>query len=609
MRFKINKKSVLLLTFLQFSKADKIKIFGSILIQSFLSIIDLIGIGIIGVLGALAVTGIQSEQPGNKVGMVLRFFSLDGLSFQNQILFLGLIAAVVLVFRTIASIILLQKTLLFISRRGAVISSKLIKNLFSGSILNISKYSQQEVLYATTSGVQLITLGILGNAITLIADVSLMVVMAVGLFIVDPFMSSFVFVTFAIIGFILYKAMKGKIQRIGIQEVQLSIQGNQLIMEFLDTFRELVVQNLRTSYISRLTELRFSLAKLQSQRTFLPNISKYVVESTVVIGSLFVCGAMFAFKDAQHAVGGLAIFLAAGTRVAPAVLRIQQSAVTMKSSSSTLGRTIEMLTETHDQPELPGSENSSLMNYADMNPELQLINVSFKYKDSQNFTLSDINLQVMPGEKLAIVGPSGAGKSTLVDLMLGILPPNSGLIKISGETPLKAFSKWNGSISYVPQNIAVVQGSIRENLALGFQNHVFSDDYYWNALEKAQLSKFVIHLPEKLDEKVGDQGSRLSGGQKQRLGIARALFTKPKMIIFDEATSSLDVDTENAIASFLNDSNNKSTIVMIAHRLSSVRKADRIIYLDRGKIVAEGNFETLRSLVPDFDRQANLLGL
>jgi len=609
LRFKINKKSVLLLTFLQFSKADKIKIFGAILIQSFLSIIDLIGIGIIGVLGALAVTGIQSEQPGNKVGLVLRFFSLDSLSFQNQILFLGLIAAGVLVFRTIASIILLQKTLLFISRRGAVISSKLIKNLFSGSILNISKYSQQEILYSTTSGVQLITLGILGNAITLIADVSLMVVMAVGLFIVDPFMSSFVFVTFAIIGFILYKAMKGKIQRIGIQEVQLSIQGNQLIMEFLDTFRELVVQNLRTSYISKLTELRFSLAKLQSQRTFLPNISKYVVESTVVIGSLFVCGAMFAFKDARHAVGGLAIFLAAGTRVAPAVLRMQQSAVTMKSSASTLGRTIEMLTETHNQAELPVSENSSLMNYEDMNPELQLISVSFKYKNSQNFTLSDINLQIFPGEKLAIVGPSGAGKSTLVDLMLGILPPDSGQIKISGETPLDAFSKWNGSISYVPQNIAVVQGSIRENLALGFQNHVFSDEFYWNALEKAQLSKFVIDLPEKLDEKVGDQGSRLSGGQKQRLGIARALFTKPKMIIFDEATSSLDVDTENAIASFLNDPDNKSTIVMIAHRLSSVRKADRIIYLDRGKIVAEGNFETLRNLVPDFDRQANLLGL
>jgi ABC-type multidrug transport system fused ATPase/permease subunit len=609
LRLKINKKSVLLLTFLQFSKADKLKIFGSILIQSFLSIIDLIGIGIIGVLGALAVTGIQSEQPGNKVGLVLRFFSLDGLSFQNQILFLGLIAAGVLVFRTIASIILLQKTLLFISRRGAVISSKLIKNLFSGSILNITKYSQQEILYATTSGVQLITLGILGNAITLIADVSLMVVMAVGLFIVDPFMSSFVFMTFAVIGFILYRAMKGKIQRIGIQEVQLSIQGNQIIMEFLDTFRELVVQNLRTSYLSRLTDLRFSLAKLQSQRTFLPNISKYVVESTVVIGSLFVCGAMFAFKDARHAVGGLAIFLAAGTRVAPAVLRIQQSAVTMKSSSSTLGRTIEMLTETHDQPELPVSKNSSLMNYEDMNPELRLIGVSFKYKDSQNFTLSDINLQIMPGEKLAIVGPSGAGKSTLVDLMLGILPPDSGLIKISGETPLEAFSKWNGSISYVPQNIAVVQGSIRENLALGIQNNVFSDEFYWNALEKAQLSKFVKDLPEKLDEEVGDQGSRLSGGQKQRLGIARALFTKPKMIIFDEATSSLDVDTENAIASFLNDPSNKSTIIMIAHRLSSVRMADRIIYLDRGKIVAEGNFETLRRLVPDFDRQANLLGL
>jgi ABC-type multidrug transport system fused ATPase/permease subunit len=604
----MKKENILTITLINFSKTEKIKIGISIIIQFFLSLIDLVGVGIIGVLGALAVTGIESNKPGNKVGYVLKILHFYNFRFQEQMLALGLLAALILIVRTVASVLLLQKTLLFISRRGATISSNLAQNLFLGSASKLKKYTEQEILYATTNGAQLITLGILGNAITMMSDISLMLVMSIGLLVVDPIMSILVFILFSVIGYGLYKLMRKKITSIGLSEVDYTVESNQLIMEFLNTFKEILVQNLRSIYVSRFSDLRFKLAKLQSQRTFLPNISKYVVESTVVIGSLVICGVEFKFKDARHAVGSLSIFLAAGTRIAPAVLRVQQSAITIKSSAATLGKTLEMLADTNDTSFDIADYQKPKFSYDGFVPKVKMTNVNFSY-DGSDYTLRNINLEIDIGEKVAIVGPSGSGKSTLVDIMLGITNPGSGTVEISNLTSWEAFSKWNGAISYVPQNIAIIKGSIKDNISLGLENNDLPDGLFWDALKKAQLDDFVRSLPNGLDENVGDQGSKLSGGQRQRLGIARSLFTNPKMIVFDEATSALDVDTESAISNFLSNSQNGTTIIMIAHRLSSVRNAGRIIYLDKGSIIAEGDFDELRKRVPDFHRQANLLGM
>jgi len=247
--------------------------------------------------------------------------------------------------------------------------------------------------------------------------------------------------------------------------------------------------------------------------------------------------------------------------------------------------------------------------YAGFNGVVSMKQIHFTYPNSGSEVVSGINLQIFQGEIVALVGPSGAGKSTIVDLILGIFDPTSGEVEISGLDPISAFHKWPGATAYVPQNISIIMGTIRQNIALGLNSSEYDDQKYWSALERAQLDEFVRALPDGLDHFVGDQGSQLSGGQRQRLGIARALFTKPKLLVLDEATSALDVETEQAIADVIKSLSGECTVITIAHRISSVRTSDRILYIDNGVCVAEGKFDDLRLKVPDFDRQAGIMGL
>jgi ABC-type multidrug transport system fused ATPase/permease subunit len=210
---------------------------------------------------------------------------------------------------------------------------------------------------------------------------------------------------------------------------------------------------------------------------------------------------------------------------------------------------------------------------------------------------------------VAITGSSGAGKTTLVDLLLGVHIPTSGDIYISGLSPLDAFQKWPGATAYVPQDTVIVNGNIWENIALGFDYNPEHEKYINEALKLSNLEDYVQSLPEGLFTKVGDRGHKLSGGQRQRLGIARALFTKPKLLVLDEATSSLDAQTESDITEAIKSLKGKTTIIMIAHRLSSVRNADQVIFINNGMIESIGTFEEVRKKVPNFDKQANLMGL
>jgi ATP-binding cassette subfamily C protein len=193
--------------------------------------------------------------------------------------------------------------------------------------------------------------------------------------------------------------------------------------------------------------------------------------------------------------------------------------------------------------------------------------------------------------------------------LLGVLNPNSGEIRISGELINDVVSKWPGSISYVPQEVAVINGSVRENIILGFADSQEYDRQVWRCLETANLEQYVEELPQGLDTQIGDSGLILSGGQRQRLGIARALFTNPKLLVLDEATSALDGKSELDVSDAIYALKGAMTVVLIAHRLSTVRQADMVIYLDHGDLIAAGTFDQVRLEVPDFDQQAKLMGL
>jgi ABC-type multidrug transport system fused ATPase/permease subunit len=240
---------------------------------------------------------------------------------------------------------------------------------------------------------------------------------------------------------------------------------------------------------------------------------------------------------------------------------------------------------------------------------LDIINVSFAFPGETESALDGVTLRVPPGSSLALVGPTGAGKSTLVDIAMGVVRPGTGSVKISGVDPTAAIQQWPGAIACVPQAVHIVEGTIRMNVALGLPPDAVEDADVWEALEKAQLGHFLETQREGLDTVVGERGVRLSGGQRQRLGLARALYSKPRLLFLDEATSALDAETERIVSEAIRSLSGHVSVVVIAHRLATVREMDQVGYLEDGRLKALGPFDVVRQAVPNFERQATLLGL
>ncbi len=607
---KFNRKQFpLVRSFNVLNKKDKTRFYFVMLIQVFLGLLDLLGVAILGLLGALSLNGVQSRPPGDRISAFLRLVGLDSETFQVQAAVLGIAATLILITRTLISIVLTKKILFFLSRRGAVISSDLVKKMLSQSILNIQGKTTFENLYSLTVGVSNITIGILGTAATLVADLSLLLIMGIGLFVVDPVMAISTIVFFSLIGFGLYKFMHMKARLLGEHESLLNIQSNEKITEVLSSYRESVVRNRRDYYAREIGTLRLDLSNTLGELAFMPNISKYIIESSVVVGALAISATQFIMQDAGHAVATLAVFLAAGTRIAPAVLRVQPGAIQIRRSIGAATTALDLIDELKDLPEVESGSDELDVSHSGFNPSVSLKSVSFCYPDSIEPAIAGASLEIASGSVVAIVGPSGAGKTTLIDLILGVLEPDSGQILISGMAASEVAKKWPGALSYVPQDVMISNGTFLSNVKLGFLADAGTHDLVEEAIETAQLKEFVDGLPEGLESKVGDRGTSLSGGQRQRLGIARALFTKPKLLVLDEATSALDGETEANISAAIGALKGEVTVILIAHRLSTVRDADKVVYMEAGKIIAAGTFDEVRNLVPNFDRQASLMGL
>ena len=588
-------------------KGDRRKISFVLVIQIVMGLMDLLGIALIGVLGSLAVTGVQSQNPTGRVLSFINFLGLSENTFQTQAAILGSAAVFVLVLRTVLSVIFTRRILYFLSSRAAIISARLSEYLFSRDLLTVQQKSNQEIIYSLTTGVNVITVGIIGTLVNTFSDLTLLVIMMSGLFLVDAPVALITILMFGSLGLVLYSVLHKRAQRLGENDADLSISSTELITELLLSYREATVRNRRSHYSQVLEQRRRELSNTLAEIAFMPFISKYIIETAVILGALAISASQFIAKDASHAVATLSIFMAAGTRIAPAVLRVQQSAVTIKGSIGAAGPTLDLL----DAMQLSGSSGTKVLipNSEIFENVASIRSTYFRYPGKESFAVRDINLDIKSGTINAIVGPSGAGKTTLVDLILGVIKPDSGEILVSNQTPAEAVKVWPGSISYVPQEISIFKGTLRHNIALGFPEDYFSDAEILEALDVSQLSNFVEDLPNGLDTAIGEAGFRLSGGQRQRIGIARALITKPKMLIMDEATSALDGETELSISKAIQELKGKVSIVLIAHRLSTVRNADKVIYMENGEILAVGKFEEVRNKVENFNNQANLMGL
>ena len=435
-------------------------------IQAGLSILDLVGVALIGVLAAIAVNGISSREAGERTGQLLSVLNLDNSSIQTQVALLAAIASFFLIGKTIFTALLSRRIAYFLSAKGAYITSDMNRKVLSEDLELITGHSSMNLLYALTSGVQAITSGIVASVVVIVADVSMLLVIFAGLVLVDPLVAFMALILFGGIGYTLYLLQQKRALSLGLESADLHVKSSRLMVEELSAFREIFVRDKISHYERSVSESRRNLSQNIAEMSFLPSISKYIMEVSTVLCMMLISGVQFVRTDASHAVATLALFLAASSRFIPAVLRIQQSALTIQNSVGSAWPTLELYEKLSKVKPNLDTLNSTPTGFSENSIELR--NVTFRYRDNNNFTLQNIDLEVKQGEFVAFVGPSGAGKSTLVDLLLGLLTPSAGTVTILGSSARAAIKKYPGLIGYVPQNVYLKHGSISENVALGY---------------------------------------------------------------------------------------------------------------------------------------------
>lgn len=586
---------------------EKRKFFTLGFFQMILGILDIIGVAAIGLLGSLAINGIQSRPGGSKVQWAMSLLGADEFSLQWQVAILGLLAGFVLILRTVLSIFLTRQVLFFLSGKAARISGALASKIISSSYQEVKNIPKQNVLFSISSGVNLLFIGVLGNLSSLGADLFLLGSMLATLLVIDTTVAFSTMFLFGSIALVLYFTLQKRARLLGIENAKLTVANNESILDALQLFREINLRHAQGDFSENIALERNQLALNNARSAFLPNISKYVIEIALVAGTVIIAATQFIQRDANHAISVLSIFLASGSRIAPAILRIQQNAISMKSALGASGETIDFLNRfevTQTSSLNDGDTRSPIV----VPPGVTFKDLNFGYETNLS-VLRNINFEINPGESVAIIGPSGSGKSTLVDLLLGMLKPTSGQILIDGEMPSEVARYRPGFMAYVPQNIHIFNGTVEENITL-LKSGSADEGSLNEAIEESSLRTLVESFSEGSAKYLGEGGNNLSGGQKQRIGIARALYTKPKLLVLDEATSSLDGVTEMEITDFLRKIKGQVTSVVIAHRLTSILNCDRVIYLDKGKIVGIGTLQELRGTIPDLDKQMkNLLSI
>lgn len=562
------------------------------------------------ILGILTKTGLDFVQ-NNLITTSFTFLNgtiFSSLSFERQFVTLAILVIALFTVRTGLSIWGNRKILNYLGAQSAVASKNVISKLFSSKPKYLLSKNSQQLLYGITIGIDNLVLFYVGSLVLLIAESIFLMIILLSLLVIQPVTGLCALTIFGLSGLLIHKITAASSRSMSEISTDISVKYNQGLLETLSLYRELFLKGSISQATNHIHELRAEYLNLRANLMFLPILSKYLFEFVLIIGSAVVACIQLLVSDVNGAIGAVAVFLATSSRVLPSIIRLQSAFLSLKQAEGagqiTLRQVNEVLRNQAEEDvkqdkEVSPSRPSSL---------ITIKNMSFKYPESDVLAISNLSFDVMKGQMIAIVGESGSGKSTLADLILGMQEPTEGNVSILGMTPKQLIEKFPGYLAYVPQDISIMEGDITKNVSLDFTNSDF-DAQVTESLKKAALWDEIQKMPHGLRSSVGERGFKLSGGQKQRLGIARSLFSKPKVIIFDEATSALDALTEKVVTEAIYTRRGEVTLIVIAHRLSTVKNADKVLLLDKGRLVANGTFEEVRTQAPKFDEQAKLVNL
>ena len=378
-----------------------------------------------------------------------------------------------------------------------------------------------------------------------------------------------------------------------------------IAQESLGGIRELKVLCREQMPINQFERLSLQAGRDESATRIIAAIPRYVFETVafggVLIGILWLVGQR---QDPATFIPALSLYVFAGYRLLPAIQQIFNSSVQIRFSLDSLYAVHDDLVRTRAaRAKLQVSDSTARQGPVEFKREITFDDVSFSYDIDKPPSLSHVNLKLRPMESVGLIGRTGAGKSTLADLILGLSQPTMGAIAIDGMNLSKSnIRAWRAKVGYVPQQIFLANATVAENIGFGLEKNTIDMHAVRKAVALAQVEEFVLSLPQKYETVVGERGVKLSGGQRQRLGIARALYNEPELLVMDEATSALDGLTEEAVMKAIATLSTKITVILIAHRLRTVQTCQRIILLDRGCVVADGSYEDLLKTSAPFVR-------
>jgi ABC-type multidrug transport system fused ATPase/permease subunit len=594
-------------SFLELNLPQRRKLTGLTAVQIANSLLDIFGVAFIGLMVAEAQgSGVSSSKI---LSTRLLPSELFGVSQTTGILLLVSAATFCFVLKAFVAPLMHRKILISLGEFSVNFSGVLKRKLFDKDLLFTQRRTTQETVFILTEGVFYTYQGILGYFALLVSELALVMFMIGLLLSVNLPLTLFVLLYFSSILYLLNRFSRTN-TRLYSNILNRSLIGSRtIIQDSLNSYREIYVSQNIENFISASIHSLNDSVKSRAYLTWLTLLPKYVLDACIVFGMIIVGGIASFFTSQQNAISLCVLFLVSASRIMPSLLRLNtgfQGINLCSDGADRLYKFVEDL-DVSAQKEIPFFDEESSFSIERI--DISVKNLNFRYPESEVFTLKDLSFDVPFGEFLAIVGPSGGGKSTLVDLLMGVLNEPKSSIKIGGLVPRNHVECNPGLIGYVPQRVTIMNRTLKENIAIGIPLLEIDDAKVLAAVDMSALRDLVSSLPLGLNTIIEENGQNFSGGQIQRIGLARAMYTEPKILILDEATSALDAETEHAVSKSLDSLAGQMTLIVVAHRLATVRSANKILYLDTDGTFEMGTFEELRVKVSGFNMQAKLLGL
>ena len=593
------------------SRRNRRRFWALTLAQMTTGILDVIGAALLTLVVIIFSASLRSDT--NEPSFVRRVHEIPYLrdySLVSLAIVLAGAATVFFLLKSVICLLLIRKNLAFLGNRHTEIVAELLEKFFRKNLLFVEGKSSQEISQALMQGTSYLTVELLGPLSIALSEATLLLFFVVLLTWINPVLMLGAVILFGGVGFSLQQVLGHRAANVGEIVTTATAQGLREIQEGIASFRSIATFSREKYYVGSTVSIvrRGSIA--HSTKRFMEQIPKFAFEVALVIGILALGLSQLGTSDITNTSTILVLFLTATLRSTPSMLRLQNAFFSIKHVTGQAKTTLEFINSLNEEPNRYVRLDSGLKNSDQaFEGHVEFSGVSFSYPFQETQAIADLSFNIEPGKSLAIVGNSGAGKSTVMDLILGLLAPSEGEIRIDGRPVQESVYLWKDRIAYVPQHAILVSKSISENVALGIDLDLIDEKSVWKALEDVRLGDFVKSLPLQLNTVLGSGGVSLSGGERQRLGLSRALYIHPKLLLLDEATSALDPETEHFISETLESFSGKTTRISVAHRLSTVQRADYVLYLEDGACQAFGTFSEVKKQSPNFERHANLLGL